>query len=522
MSVRLGICKINSTKQKLLLPLTIHSSEVYSTSRHALGLYRGIANCCRYVVPKVVFRASPTQQLLEDALARTILRLSSLRVGIIHDDTDEPHFIHIPKINIQEMLEWKRLPQIPFEDPTFDLGLLGIIEDRLDQVWTEMTIRPPWKVIVVQPIQKSTQDDDSVVFEVIFATHHSIADGKSTALVHTILLEELNRASAPPSELRDHVLTLKEVPVLAPSQEELVRFKISWSFLFRRLWNEFGPAWLKGTPPAKPWTGKPIALEPHALHLRLVNISPSTLASLLARCRAHKATLTSLLHVLVLASLSRRVPAEAAEAFRSFTAISLAPFARFPPGEEIDLSQVMTDMNTSTPHDFGPRVLAQLRPAPSSTPASDDETENTIWQLAATVRAEITKKLGSLPNDDIAGLMAWVSDWRQRWLRKMGQSRDDTWGLSNIGSTRYNSSSAVDDKDEVGNWRIERSVFIQPAAVVGPAFSVNVSGVNGGPVTICLDWQEDIVDAELIEGLADDLKAWCERFEKTGKFGIFT
>lgn len=473
-------------------------------------------------MPKATFEAAPAQQLFEDALARTITRLSSLRVGIIQDDTDEPHFVQITDINIQEVVEWKKLPQIPVEDPTIDDILLRTIENRLDKVWTDLVVRPPWKFIVVQPSQESTQSDrDCVVLEVIFAIHHSLADGKSTALVHRVLIEELNRASAPPAELKNHILTVKEVPVLAPSQERLVKFKTTWSFLLSRLWGEFGPAWLKNTPPAKPWTGKPITLKPHDLNLRLVTISPEVLADLLVACRAHKVTLTSLLQVLVLASVSRRVPAHIAAAFRSFTAISLEPFAEFPPGEEIDLSQIMTDMNTSTPHNFGPEILARLHAVEPAAQLSGEETEGEVWRLAAEVRTEIKSKLESLPNDDIAGLMAWVTDWRQRWLKKIGEPRDETWGLSNIGSAHYNGSSAAIDKNDAGNWRVERSIFVQPATILGPAFTVNVSGVSSGQVTICLGWQKDIVHADVIEGLAKDLKAWLGSFEKRGTFGIF-
>lgn len=486
---------------------------MYSSSRHALGLYRGIANACQYVVPAQALRSESgsLKAVVESALARTILRLGSLRVGIIDEDTNKPCFTHIPSINLHEIIEWTVVKQ-GGGSSDLESELLRVIENRLDQAWCDMHLRPPWKLIVVEDSRRPAGGKDPVVLEMVFAAHHAISDGKSTALLHTVLLEELNRASEPPSTLRDHVLSFHDSPVLAPTQEELVKFNISWSFLFRCLWDEFGPAWLKSQVPERPWTGKAIALAPNGLNLRCVAIPSDVVQLVLTACRSRSTTFTALLHALVLCSLSARAPANVATAFSSSTAISLQPFARLPPGVNMDLSKFMTDMNTAMSHKFGAQIVAELR---GVEPGASKE--NLMWRSAEALRAEIKKRLDTLPDDDITGLLAWVGDWRKHWLALIGKPRDDTWSVSNIGSNRYNGGSGGDAE----GWRIQRSIFTQPAMVAGPAFAVNVSGVDGGVITLTLNWQEGIVEAGLIEGIARDLQAWFKHFKQTQTFGGF-
>ena len=40
---------------------------------------------------------------------------------------------------------------------------------------------------------------------------------------------------------------------------------------------------------------------------------------------------------------------------------------------------------------------------------------------------------------------------------------------------------------------VERVIFAQCAAPVGPALALNVAGVKGGPMTVTFSWQDKIV-----------------------------
>ena len=499
--------------------LTGRASEKFSSSRHALGLYRGIANSCQYVVRSEELRAVSLRTVLGVALARTILRLDSLRLGIIKEDTNEPCFVRIPFVGMDDMLEWATVGQ-GGGDVDFDRELLTKMEKQLDRTWAEMHIRPPWKLIVVENARQSEDETGLTVLEMVFASHHAIADGKSTSVFHEVLLQELNRGLDPPEELRGHVLTFHDNPSPTPPQEELLRPKVSWSFFFKCLWDEFGPAWLKGPPPVTPWTGRPIALTPHELNLRMITIPSEAVPSVLAACRLHSTTLTALLHVLVLCSLSLRVAPDSSPTFRAKTPISLQPYAKAQDGTRLDLSGRMTNMSTAMDHNFDPQTIAAIRSrVPGGGHGQDGLSDSAVWQIAKSVKDEIKEKVAALPNDDVTALLAWVGDWRQRWLGKIGKPRDESWALSNIGSVRYGEYGG--GESGTGGWRVRRSIFAQPSMVVGSAFGINVSGVAGGVVTATLNWQQGIVDAELMGGVAEDLSTWLGRFCCAGRFGIF-
>lgn len=451
------------------------------------------------------------QTAVAHALARLIVRLGGLRVGIIGEDTSKACFVRIPSMDLKDFMEWRT---ISTPDPAqHDEKVLQTIKNRLEQLWPDVVSRPPWKLLVVQNTSSTAGD---VVLDIIFATHHALADGKSTVVFHDQLLHELNADTGPPSELENHVLTFTSPPILAPSQEDLVPFKISWTYLLKSLWKEFAPSWLKPTPPPLPWTGKPVTPEPHNLHLRLVTTTANTAAGLVAACRAQGTTLSGLLHILVLASLSKRVPASAAASFAGETPISLLPWARLPPGStdaNMDLNAVLTDLNTGVKRLWDAATVSKLR-ARLGRPGDGAE-EELVWPLAKIWRDEVKDKVATLPNDDVVGLLGYLGDLRKHWLSKVGKPRSGTWELSNIGTIKGNSAE--------GNaaWSIRRSLFSQPVLVVGTAFNVNVAGLQGGAVNLVLSWQETVVDDSIVEGVAEDLEAWFQKFAQSGQFGIF-
>lgn len=482
-------------------------SEHWSTSRHAIGIYTGIANSCRYAIGTHHLKGRPVQAVVEEALGRLILRLGGLRVGIIKEDTNQASFVSVASMDLRDFIQWEVVAES--SQAQLDARVLGATKGRLEQLWPDVASRPPWKLLVVQ---NGASAPGEVVLDLVFAVHHALADGKSMMIFHTGLLRELNSDSPPPAELKSHVLSFDRAPVLAPPQEELIQFKIGWIFFLKTLWKEFGPSWLKGTPPVEPWGGKVITLEPHRLNLRLISIEPEVVKGLVAACRAHGATLTALVHVLVLASVASRVPAEVAPAFSSNTPIGLLPWAKSPPGVDMDLTSALSVLNTTAKQMWDADTVADLRRRLRE--ADDGLEDDLIWPLAATWRAEMKEKLASLPNDDACGLMDYVTDWQKRWEGKIGQRRDSTWEVSNIGLIKGTADEGQ------GGWAIQRSFFTQPAFLAGPAFATNVTGVEGADVTLTLNWQGGVIDDHIVDGVFEDLSAWVEEFRVNGRFGM--
>ncbi|PSR77670.1 hypothetical protein BD289DRAFT_445106 [Coniella lustricola] len=489
--------------------------EHYSTARHNLGFYRGIANSCQYEITTEQLRGRPAQKVVEEAVARVILRLDGLRVGISGEDTKQAYFVQVPSIDLQDFIEWKKVTAA--EQALYDEQVLQVIKNRLEQLWPDIVNRPPWQLLVVENTLSSS---DLVVLDVVFTSHHALADGKSTLLFHETFLEELNRPSAPVPKVRNHILTCDEPPRLAPSQDDLVQFKISWPFYLKTLWGEFGPAWLKPTPQLLPWTGKVVTLEPQRLNLRLVPIGAKTVQRLLAACRAHETTISGLLHALVLASLARRVPAHEASSFAGETAISLLPWAQPPSSQaDLDLTKMLTDLNTGTHMQWDAATVGQLRSCSRQSPAENNKFEETVfWPLAKAWRETMKAKLATIPNDDVVGLMQYIRNYNNWALQKVGKPRSSTWALSNIGTIK---GTLKTDNQAHAAWRINRALFSQPVSIIGAGIAVNVVGVVDGPVNAVLSWQDTIIDETIVDGLVEDLGAWLERFENDGNFGVF-
>jgi hypothetical protein len=105
-------------------------------------------------------------------------------------------------------------------------------------------------------------------------------------------------------------------------------------------------------------------------------------------------------------------------------------------------------------------------------------------------------------------MLGWVTDWPKFWLSKVGQPRQDTWEVSNIGSMP---DGHEEREGENGGWKIQRSLMSQGATVAGAAVGISVAGVAGCGVSIVLGWQEGVVERETADGLASDLQRWLDR-----------
>ncbi|KAK4177677.1 alcohol acetyltransferase [Triangularia setosa] len=456
--------------------------EKYSSSRHALGFYKCVINTCRYTVPAAKVQGQSVYDVFERAIASVVLDIPSLSAGIRDEDTFSPYFVSLSAINLQLHLEYVEV------SGDHDAELVQKLQDQHDQYFPDISCRPPWKVIIVFVPH---QEDGLLDFHVIFAVHHSIADGRSTAAFHTKLLDELSFPSGRPVQLSNHILSLPPGQQLSPPLEEVVAFAQSWSFLLGTLFRELSPAWFSGPSRAMPWTGKPITPEPFQTNLRLIAIPAGAAQSVLTVCREHGTTLTPLLHSLVLASLAKFVPAKDAQAFCSSTPIDLRPFVSGSSSNE-QHGVLFGVLVTTQTHHF---ELQEVH---------GDWNEDEIWTTAVNLKGRIKEHLEAVPKNDIMSMLSWVSDWRKFWLSKLGTPRQTTWEVSNIGSIRGTS----DKSHSQPGWQIRRSIMSQGATVAGAAIGVNVAGVASGDICITLSWQEGIVETNLVERMVLDLRRW--------------
>jgi hypothetical protein len=374
--------------------------------------------------------------------------------------------------------------------------LARILEDEHGNAFSNLDRQPPWRVLCVE---------DSATLCVSFAVHHSIADGISTKMFHEGLLSALNwnLAHANPSNTNDDVISFADPPTLPPSLEDMMNFKISWSFLLRTLWKEFGPRWFRSSNMEQPWTGNPYTSTPNKTNVRLVVISGESLVEVLQGCRARATTLTPLIHAVVLYAMTKNLREDNPKAFAVQTPLNLRPFIEdFMNKRTVQNSEAFGDYVTSVTHQFDHSMVQSMREATNS--GQDIEA---MWRVAGNVTADLRARRQLIPNDDVIGLLPYVNDFHTHFKDKLGCTRDATWEISNIGSLPSNSEE-IDNEDSCN---ITQSFFTQPGHVTGPAISVNVSGVQLKGITISLCWQESVVDMKMVNAAAKDIETTFHR-----------
>ncbi|KXH33965.1 hypothetical protein CSIM01_02300 [Colletotrichum simmondsii] len=493
--------------------------EKYSTARHSLGLYRCVAVTGRYALPPGISTLSQAKQLLQDAVAQVIAEQPFMQVGIADEDKQTSSFVPVPQINLSNHIQWFP-PSHPGSgsgpDPSAgasrpDTTLCKHLSHQHDQLWPEISQRPPWKlsIIPIQPSQDS-QDEPPTEIEVLYFFHHAISDGTSGSIFHKRLLHALNNPSPSTTHhLQSNILTLPTPPTLPLPQEHLVNGRISWPYFLRELWSAFGPAWLKPKPTATPWTGETIRLStPFHTNVRIITIPAVTVSNLLAACRAQGLTLTPLIHALIAASLAHHIPASAAPSFEPSSAISMRRFVQDP---SLDIDNKMCVLVTSTNHPISETLTTALRDSSSSSSSAGPLLETAIWTVASSIKTDLKTRLASLPNDDITAMLRYVSDFHDFFRKKDGKPRGNSWEVSNLGAIEGSSSSSHAEVEGGNGWKLTRAVFSQSAGTVAQAFCVNVAGIAGGETTITLTWNEAVTSTEVVEGLAGDLEVWTRK-----------
>ncbi|KAL2758944.1 hypothetical protein ACRALDRAFT_1069105 [Sodiomyces alcalophilus JCM 7366] len=508
--------------------------QVYSTARHSLGLYFGVSVACRYAVPHSLCKMDALRPAVERAVAQVVFEQPYMRVGIIDEDTSHPAYVHVPSIDLSRHIRWLD----PLDAQDIDGAMESELTAQLSSRWENLDRQPPWKVTVFT-IRESNQDDDgdingpdstAAAIEILYTYHHALGDGTSGTIFHKQLLRAL---TSPVSSLSSPscsgvILTLPEPADLPPTQEELVPFRLSWSYFLKAVWRGYGPSWLQSQPDPPPWTGlTPTQVSrPYAMNLRLFSIPADTAATLVPLARAHDSTITGLFHALVATSLVRRLPASEARSFLFGSAVSLRRCIDRRKSKESSFhpETQFAVLVSSIAHSLPLEMMAQLRNAVGMGPgAGGGDANEAMWNVARAVTAGLRERVATLPWDDPAGLLKYIADMRGFIREVDGKPRPWTWQVSNVGAMPscppitaggqqdgpHGDGAEGDEAEEtVDQWRITRAVFSQSALKSSTALMLNLIGLVGGELTGTLSWQDGVVDDEVMEGMMSDLQAF--------------
>jgi len=411
------------------------------------------------------------------ALSKVILQHPLLCVGIVNEDKHDAAFVRLNSIDLSKCLEYKVISASTKAE--YDKSLEGILEHQHSQSWSDLDIRPGWKLIVVEGSFEASSN--RFVFDAIFAFHHALGDGSSGIVFHQSMLEALNRSKMPDSDgFTKHIVQIPDSIALPPPTEEQINFQVSWAFLAKEVWHVLLSKWSTFLGRG-PWAGFPPSaqsIQAYRSRVKVFSISPEQLSIILHNCREQRSTLTGLLYGIITVALALRIPT--ARSFNTLTPYSLRHL--LDPSRKEDMGMYVSSYEITYPLEHISSIIKSRH--------SSVQLRQHIWTIARSFRESIVVELSRLPRDNHIGLLTYVKNYHGIFRSQIGRPRELTFAVSNLGSCKC-------EGDEHG-WRIEEMIFSQSGFGIGAAFSFNVVSVANGPLTISTTWLEGAVQEEVI------------------------
>jgi hypothetical protein len=347
-----------------------------------------------------------------------------------------------------------------------DLSLSKEIGTAHEYLFTEQDRKPAWKIVVISHnIQASSQE---ARVDILFVSHHAIADGTSCAAFHKTLIKFLHEATVQPNL---HASWPYEVPAELPTIpfiEQVCPFAVR---------PEYIPTDKGITSRLDPWTGAPPTLDGFASVVKPITIPPSNVSMILTYCRGLKITLTGLLHSLIVMYLAKAIPD--AHGFRAGTPYSMRRFSGASDNEILNhISQINTDWDEN--------IVSSARSAAEGS----KEEQDVILKITTQYQAEITEELSRMHERGAGAInkVSKIKDIDQYCEDVVKGSRTDTYEISNIGVV-----SLPEQPMERNEVELQKLTFTQSPMVAGSAIGCSVISIKSKPLVVSLHWQKDIV-----------------------------
>ncbi|KAJ7620076.1 alcohol acetyltransferase-domain-containing protein [Roridomyces roridus] len=363
-------------------------------------------------------------------------------------------------------VSWVRLPSVDLSRVVEFSGereLADAYESQLARPIKTQTALPLWRVEVLA--------DNTL----IFANHHAICDGESLLSFHMLLLRALQETSTSTSVDASPVVMVPDTTLLIPPVEQLVDVRPSFLRTVQELYEHFAPA--SWRPARFAWSGHPTPFKPPPqinTHIRFLTLPSAESSQLLAACRAHGATITSVLYVLAINVLSRLLQCDPLMRYKhiaTITAISLRGAANLPREAIIDYPSSRT-------------TYPRLDPIFS-------------WADAARESRELASMKTSTAKT--VGMLRWLFGQYVPFMQeKLGTRREAGFTMSNIGR--------FETPDVKGRWSVGRTVFAQSDVIVGHALTFSLTGDPSGALNFSFGWTDSSVDTPFVEQFIEGLR----------------
>lgn len=408
----------------------------------------------------------PVEDYVLRACASVIAEHPSLSAIPAADDTQKPYFVRLPIIDLDQVVRFtQRKHGIPSNiSPgegalSPDLDLQAALQEEHNTPF--VAPNPYWRLHVLVDKQDTRQ------FTAALILHHALGDGGSAKSFHTTFLRALQRQTASDVET-PHSVSSPQIPML-PNIEEIHSMPLSFWFMAKKIFQA------KVYAPRDPglWTGSKIQ-SPTSTRVRLVPFPRRLVEQLRKACRQEQTTITALLHTVYSRSLFKHLP----DQFSRLNCTGAFSTRRFLPDiiTEDSMGVFVADIEES----YTRSIVAP--------------TDSTVfpWKEARRSRQTIQDTLDRKGADVGPNLLKFVNDFQQELcLSKVGQDRDKTFEVSNIGVVSSNSGA-----DQPS---IQGMAFSQCASVMGNAIGVSVVTGGDGCLVLGISWQEAVVEDELID-----------------------
>jgi len=416
----------------------------------------------------------------------------ALACGIVNEDTPKPAYIRLTKIDLRDNVIIRKL--------AINETLETILAYEHSLLWPHLDARPGWKLLIIPHPDRSLAD-------VSFLFHHALMDGLSGPAFHYALLNALNHPTLPARI--SPIIEFNDSIELPPPVESKLSLKVTYGRLLSEVFGTYAPSLMQYLPflsstNTRPWTGAtaslPTPTSPYIAQVRVIDIPSPYLTTILAKCKRSGSSLTAVLHGVIVLSLAKMIPE--ASAFAAMTPYSVRDMTGTGMGEIVN--HVSAVSNTY------PRRFIESAQGHSGTKNDDFEGFDpvSIYAIGTHFLNGLRSSKAEFPVDNALSLLQYVGDFHAFFKRKLGNPRAETFEVSNLGVFRSPITKDGGKGGKVGGagWRVERVLFTQAGAVVGPALGFNVASVKDGLLTISLTWQDGAVESELAEQLLQQVE----------------
>jgi len=411
------------------------------------------------------------RRILYPALRALVVRHPALGVHVVGEETADPYFVRLKSVNLNKIVR--------YEDAEIDLNeFLGQEHSTPFPIAIEGQPQPLWRIVVLERTG-----------QIAFIYHHVIADGTSGLSFHRSLLAALNKAS-----LEEQPNSIADVPqdkAFFPSMEDHLHLTLSWKSYIHHQFPSLAPK--PNPPPPGLWTGRPHMFENNVCRTfaRAVQVPWETLFAIRENCRKENVTLQPFLQIIVGQAIAEAVPE--AGALQCAAAISLRRYLK--------------DVG---PDDLGVWISAWSEIYTRQELIEGEGETATPWDLVRRAKTLVDREINRGTKDVLLAFMKFDPDIRASLLAKPGKPRANTYSVTNVGLF---DGGAQDERD---GFKGEDMVFSQSSHVQGSALQYQVVGTKGGSLSLCVTWQEGVVDVDVVERINEKLRA---RLLRAGQYG---